>query len=448
MSIRAAGRRAASLTTAVVAALARGVVGALAGGVVGALALGATPAAAHGADAPAAAHGADAPAATNYRVTATGTVPAVDGLTVRVVEAGARLELTNHTGRPIEVLGYAGEPYLEIRPDGVYRNLRSPTAYQNETLAGDTPVPADADPTAPPAWERISTRPVARWHDQRTYWLDDAPPEAVRAAPDQEHRVRDWTIPLRDGVTGFELHGTLDWIPPPDPVRWWGGTALATVLILLGLAAVARRRPTTAQRHPTERRLPTEDRAQRLSAVGLTIGGATAVGYALARSVEAGATGPLSLLQTLTDGPVWALLTGLGALAAAGYTLTRRPGVEFVLALAGTCLAIFAGASNAAVFARSIAPVDGPAWWARVAVAVVLTAGTAVALGAVLRMRSAVEPAGRESAPGELPGGESPPAGPTGGESAAGGPTGGESAAGEPTGGELPLGKQRIEAER
>ncbi|WP_326555215.1 hypothetical protein [Micromonospora sp. NBC_01813] len=389
--MRTAGRRAAALT-------ATGRLAVLAGLVAAALAGGATPAAAHGAD---------APTATDYRVAVTGTAPAVDGLTVRVIEAGARLELTNHTGRPIEVLGYAGEPYLEIRPDGVYRNLRSPTAYQNETLAGDTPVPDDADPTAPPAWQRISTEPVARWHDQRTYWLDDAPPEAVRAAPDQQHRVRDWTVPLRDGVTAFELRGTLDWIPPPDPVRWWGGTLLAAVLGVVALTIAARRGPTAARR---------------LSAAGLIIGGATAAGYALARSVEAGAAGPLSVLGALGDGPVWALLTGLGALAAAGYALTRRSGTEFVIALAGTCLAIFAGASNAAVFARAIAPVPGPGWWPRVAVAVVLAAGAVVALGAVLRMRAAAEPTRSGSAASTEPGG--------------------------PVRGELTLGEQRIEADR
>ncbi|ROO58351.1 hypothetical protein EDC02_0099 [Micromonospora sp. Llam0] len=364
-----------------------------------------------GAATPAAAHGADAPAATDYRVTVTGTVPAVDGLTVRVVEAGARLELTNHSGRPIEVLGYAGEPYLEIRPDGVYQNRRSPTAYQNETLAGDTPVPADADPTAPPLWRRIADRPVVRWHDQRTYWRDAAPPDAVRAAPDQVHRVRDWVVPLRDGVTPVELRGTLDWIPPPDPLRWWGGTLLGAVLMLVALLATARRGPRTAQL---------------VSAGGLAVGAATAVGYAMARAVESGTGGPLGLLSVLLDGPVWALLTGLAALAAAGYAARRRPGAELALALTGTCLAIFAGVANAAVFTRAIAPVPGPAWWPRIAVAAVLVSGAAVALGAVLRLRAepAAGPDGVGRAGGDGPGGAGP------------------------DGGELTRGEPRVEAER
>jgi len=58
----------------------------------------------------------------------------------------------------VEVLGYAGEPYLDIRPDGTWQNVNSPAAYINETLAGDTAVPASADPTA----ARVLP---ALWHD-------------------------------------------------------------------------------------------------------------------------------------------------------------------------------------------------------------------------------------------------------------------------------------------
>src|SRR5687768_12885127 len=72
--------------------------------------------------APALAHGADAPDATNYRVTITAT-PDLPGLTVTAIEAGARLQVVNDSGKTVEVLGYSGEPYVEIRPDGVYENV-------------------------------------------------------------------------------------------------------------------------------------------------------------------------------------------------------------------------------------------------------------------------------------------------------------------------------------
>src|SRR6185437_8626916 len=120
---------------------------------------------------PAFAHGGEAPDTTAYRTRITGISTPEKGLTVRTVEAGARLELSNETGHSVEVLGYSGEPYLDVRPDGTYQNVNSPAAYRNQTLTGDTPVPATADPTAPPSWRRISTSTTVRWHDQRTHWL-------------------------------------------------------------------------------------------------------------------------------------------------------------------------------------------------------------------------------------------------------------------------------------
>ena len=92
--------------------------------------------------APAFAHGGDAPDATAYRTSITGISSPQEGLTARTVEAGARLELTNETGLPVEVLGYSGEPYLEVRPDGTYENVNSPATYVNETLDGGTALPA------------------------------------------------------------------------------------------------------------------------------------------------------------------------------------------------------------------------------------------------------------------------------------------------------------------
>ncbi|HEY3009994.1 MAG TPA: hypothetical protein VGJ63_18280, partial [Micromonosporaceae bacterium] len=163
----------------------------------------------------ASAHGADAPDATAYRTAVTGITPPQPGLTVRAVEAGARLELTNHTGKTVEVLGYSGEPYLEVRPDGTYQNVNSPATYLNATLAGDTAVPATADPTAPPSWRRVSGATTVRWHDQRTHRLSPGLPPAAAADPSRSHRLRDWAVPLREEARTFEIRGTLDWIPPP-----------------------------------------------------------------------------------------------------------------------------------------------------------------------------------------------------------------------------------------
>jgi hypothetical protein len=327
--------------------------------------------------APAAAHAADAPAGSNYRTVVTGVTPALPGLRVRVVEGGARLELENRTGRPIEVLGYAGEPYLEIRPDGVYENVASPATYLNRTLDGGTTPPPGADPTAPPSWRRISTEPVVRWHDQRTRWREDGPPPQVAAAPDRPQRVRDWVVPLRDGTVSRELRGTLDWVPPPDPLRWWSASVFGVLVVgALGL-------------------LPRDSRPGRRATVALAalaaVGGVAALGHALGRGADAG---PSGMLLGLVTSQLWPTLTGVAALAAAAYALTRRPAADFALALAGTCLALFTGVTNAAVFLHSVVPAPWPAPWARVVVAVALGVGGGLAAAGVLRLHAAGRSAG------------------------------------------------------
>ncbi|MFG1882874.1 hypothetical protein [Micromonospora sp. NPDC049102] len=325
--------------------------------------------------APAAAHGADAPNGTDYRTRVAGVTPARPGLTVRVIEAGARLELTNHTGRAVEVIGYSGEPYLRVGPDGVFENSHSPATYLNRTLAGDTALPADADPAAPPSWRRIADGTTARWHDQRALWQESTPPAEVRAAPEREHRIRDWTVPLRDGTDPLTIGGTLDWVPPPDAYTWWAVSIVGLLAVgALGLFAAAS---------------PAGVRA--LAALGalLVVGGAVAVGYPVGRELDAGAQGVGGVLSGLLSGQIWPLLTGLGAVAAGWYALTHRPAADFAVALAGACLALFAGVANAAVFARSVAPVPWPPEVARVMVAVVLITGVGATAAGVLRLHAA-----------------------------------------------------------
>jgi hypothetical protein len=325
----------------------------VAAGVLGALAVAA----------PAWAHGGDAPDGTNFRTRVT-AVPAMPGLAVRAVEAGARLELDNRTGRTIEVLGYDGEPYLEVRPDGVFENVHSPATYLNATLAGDTEPPATADPTLPPQWRRASTEPVARWHDHRTHWMSADPPPSVQADPEQEQRVRDWAVPLRDGVSTMEVTGTLDWVPPPSPGLWWAMVLLAAA----GATGLGMLRGTRS--------------------VLLLAAGAVAIAYAVGRELDAGANGIGGMLEGLLLGQLWPVLTGLAAMAAGAYALVRR--VDFLLALAGICVAAFAGATNAAAFGRGVVPVPWPPFWARLAVLTVLAFGIGAAVSSALHMRAAI----------------------------------------------------------
>ncbi|WP_262281568.1 hypothetical protein [Micromonospora sp. MA102] len=324
---------------------------------------------------PAAAHGADAPDGTDYRAEVTGIAPARPGLTARMVEAGARLELTNRTAADVQVLGYSGEPYLRIGPGGVYENSRSPATYLNRTLAGDTQLPPEADPAAAPVWRRIADGPTARWHDQRTLWLESDPPVQVAAAPDREQRVRDWVVPLRAGTGTVEVHGTLDWVPPPDAYPWWVAATLG--FLVIGAAGLVPAGTATGVRA--------------LRGVGalLALGGAATVALTVGKAVDAGAAGAGGMLLDLLTGQTWTLLTGLGALTAGGYALARRPAADFALALAGACLTLFAGVSNLAVLSRSVAPVAGPPTLARVLVTVALATGVGAVAAGLLRLRTA-----------------------------------------------------------
>ncbi|WP_234040022.1 hypothetical protein [Micromonospora coerulea] len=325
--------------------------------------------------APAAAHGADAPDGTDYRAEVTALAPARPGLTVRVVEAGARLELINRTGRDVEVLGYSGEPYLRVGPSGGYENSRSPATYLNQTLAGDTNLSPDADPAATPVWHRITEGQSVRWHDQRARWLESSPPAQVSVDPGRPQRIRDWVVPLRTGGETVEVRGTLDWVPPPDAYPWWVAAALGFLAVAAaGLAPAG----TTAG-------------VRALRGVGalLALGGLATAAFTIGRELDAGADGAGGVLLGLINGQVWMLLTGFGAIAAGGYALARREAADFALALAGACLAIFAGFANVAVLSRSVVPLIWPATAARVLVTIILATG-AGALGAgILRLHAA-----------------------------------------------------------
>lgn len=274
-------------------------------------------------------------AGSNYRTTITSVTPAVPGLTLRSIEAGGRLELANHTGRTIEVVGYDGAGLVRVRPGA-----------------------------------------TTRWHDHRVHWMNDNRPPEVAADPSQTHRIRDWVVPLRIGPSTVEARGTLDWLPPPEPGTWWA-------VCLVAAAALA----TLAGRAPAAGRIALT--------VGALAGGAAGLVYAVGRELDAGTTGVGGMLGGLLAGQTWLLLTSLAAIAAAAYFVRGRASVvrgrtsaDFALALAGACLLISAGLPNATVFSRAVAPVPWDGAWARAAVATVIAAGAGLAVAGVLRIRA------------------------------------------------------------
>lgn len=183
---------------------------------------------------PAAGHGggSDEGTSSNYRTRITSVVPALPDVTVRVIDTGSRLELTYRGTGMAVVVGYQGEPYLRVGPDGVFENARSPAAYLNRERNAQVDVPDNADPAAPPEWRRVSTDATARWHDHRSHWMSNEPPPAVQSDRDVELVIFDrWVVPVAVDGHPVEIAGDLTWVPPPSRATWW--------LFTLGLSSLA-----------------------------------------------------------------------------------------------------------------------------------------------------------------------------------------------------------------
>jgi hypothetical protein len=302
---------------------------------------------------PAAAHTTGGTGPTDFRTVIDAVRPTVSGLSVRVLELGSRLELTNRSGAEVVVLGYEGEPYLRVGPAGVWQNLRSPATYLNRDRQGRTPVPADVRADAPPRWQKLSEGQTARWHDHRVHWMGGPLPVGVRRGASPVVLSR-WEVPLRVGGRDVVVAGRLLWVPGPRPWPWLVGAAGLAVLA----AAVVRRRVGLAAA------------AMVVVAVDLfhvagTAWAPGAPGSPLARFVVAGVVPALG----------WA-----AGIAGARLLLRRATDAGAALvAVAGFVALVLGGLSDLSVLGRSQVPfVWGPTV-ARAAVAATVGLGVVVA---------------------------------------------------------------------
>ena len=164
-----------------------------------------------------------------------------------------RLLMINRTGKTVAISGYEREPYARLRADGTVEvNRRSPTHYLNEERYGGTPVPASADPKAPPQWETVSRTGRFEWHDHRIHWMskDTVPPQVKDE--DKRTKVFDWRVPIRVGSQPARSYrsallaaGYASGVPAAAIV------ALAVlVIVTLVLFLITRRRRATAGQAP------------------------------------------------------------------------------------------------------------------------------------------------------------------------------------------------------
>ena len=184
---------------------------------------------------PALAHGRGSDA-TNYSSEITAT-PDLPGLTWRVHNGDEFLSLENASDQDVVVLGYDGEPYLRIGPDGVFENTRSAATYINADRFAAVETPADVDPAAAPEWARVGGGDAYAWHDHRIHFMSPQPPPRVEADPSAVVEVfpDGWAVPFTVADAEYEVTGTLTWVPPASPLPWLLGALVVTSVALAGL---------------------------------------------------------------------------------------------------------------------------------------------------------------------------------------------------------------------
>lgn len=315
--------------------------------------------------APAVAHTASAPQPTNYRSRVISISPAVPGVRVRVIELGARLELTNTSRDDVTVLGYEQEPYLRVGPAGVYENLHSAATYLNRSSKGGSlPADVDTDPSLAPEWHKVSSRHVARWHDHRVHWMQPALPVQVQGAAGRFHHITVWRVALSVRGAAVTVTGQLDWVPAPSGLPW-----LALLVPMLGLGFVAafgarRPRPLVV-----------------VTALAVLVDIAHAVSYELAR-----VQGVVSRIGHFVGGNFVSIAVWITAVPTAIALLRRRTDALYGVVFVGVMIALVGGATDLAALWHSQLPVAGPAVLSRAAVIVSLGLGLGLAAGAVVRL--------------------------------------------------------------
>jgi hypothetical protein len=315
-----------------------------------------------------------------------GIQPAVPGLTVTVVEAGARLRLDNHTGQRVGVV--------------------------------------------PPPGSVINALPVVDPGDS-ALWTDPRIVAAAGRSRPPDARL-DWRIPLRIGISGgvggavgggvgtgvgtdatdAELVGEQRWPPPPDAALWWLLTAAAAALPLAlvawgsrspGRRAAARATLTESATHPDK--FP-DSRGVR--------GVVARWGLAVATVVVMGAhvVHMYGSALVVADGRlVWVFLAAAGfavvgwPIGAAGAWLTARgrPAGPLLCLVAGALLAIIIAPADVFSFHDAVIPFAWGADLDRLLIALTVGGGLGVVAAAWLLMRRTEPLTESATHPDEIP---------------------------------------------
>lgn len=323
---------------------------------------------------PAGAHGAGGIEATNFSTTLGGVAPALDGVRVRLIDTGSRIELRND-GPEVVVLGDQGEPYLRVGPGGSFENEASPTVASNRRDS-HTPAPPGAEGTGQPAgsggteqpagaptWRKLSSAPVVRWHQHSTHWMEARQPPEVERSPGERHVVFPrWEVALQRGEERSVVFGTLTWVPGPSPAPWFG--LMLGSFLVTGAVGLLRRwgRPLAA--------------AMALVLV-LDVAHASSVAFSFAGGLG-------THLAKVVTGSFYGMVGWF--LAALAIRLLLRGKVDglYAAVFAGLSIAVFGGLLDLATLSRSTTPSALPLDVARLCVAVTAGAGLGIAAACLL----------------------------------------------------------------
>lgn len=303
---------------------------------------------------PAHAHSVAGVSGSNFKTRLKTVTPPTQGLEIKVIEVGSRLELVNETGREVIVLGYQDEPFLRFNRDGVFENTKSPATYLNADRKGTEAVPATADPDAPPEWRKVDSSNTARWHDHRAHWMGDRDPPNVRKAPNRAHVVYpEWKVHLRVDGQPVVASGDMRWIPPPSAAPW----LVLAVVLLAGCLLAAR-----SQRWPLFIAV--------VLAVLVVVDVIHEFGIGFANAGSLGAK-----IGSVFVGSFFAVVAWVVAVIGLRQLARRSPDGVLAAAFAGGVIALFGGVADLPSLFNSQVPFAWSASLARMSVAISLGLG-------------------------------------------------------------------------
>lgn len=167
------------------------------------------------------------------------TEPADPKIAVRLADGPIpAIQLTNTSGRTIQITGRDGAPFARIGPGGITVNVNSATYRDTRSQQ------ADALPAAPD-WQPQSGT-VLVWLERRAAYDGDPPDDVVAAR--RPRTIGRWSVPGTIDGAPFAIRGTLRWIPAAasagtTPSRFpWIPVAAGAAVLAAGVALIARRR--------------------------------------------------------------------------------------------------------------------------------------------------------------------------------------------------------------